>query len=320
MKEIGGYFGLELNSECNDFHSSGIFLNSGKNALEFVLSSIPLIKRLWVPYFTCEVVLEPIKKRGIPYSFYHINKNLELKDDIKLDCDEYLLITNYYGIKDAYVKLLATRYKSQLIVDNAQALYAKPIEGIKTIYSPRKYIGIPDGGIVYIDKPLEINSLERECSYQYCSHLLKRLDIDANFGYKDFHENGLALSNHPVKQISKLSLSIFNSIDFVNIKNIRRKNFILLHNILGKNNKFSIPDTDSFECPLVYPYLTSDKSLKRKLIENKVFVATYWPNVFKWCKENSLEYQLADRLIAIPIDQRYGEKEMKYIIKILNYE
>ena len=71
---------------------------------------------------------------------------------------------------------------------------------------------------------------------------------------------------------------------------------------------------ESFACPLVYPYFAEEETLKNKLIEKKIFVATYWPNVLEWCKEDTLEYQLANRIIAIPIDQRYGEKEMNYII------
>ena len=44
--EIGGYFGLELRK--NDFflHSDGILLNSGKNALRYIVESINiLVKR-----------------------------------------------------------------------------------------------------------------------------------------------------------------------------------------------------------------------------------------------------------------------------------
>ena len=38
--EIGGYFSLELNQrEKNSFHSGGIYLNSGRNALEYILRS-----------------------------------------------------------------------------------------------------------------------------------------------------------------------------------------------------------------------------------------------------------------------------------------
>ena len=37
----------------------------------------------------------------------------------------------------------------------------------------------------------------------------------------------------------------------------------------------------------------------------------------EWCKPADIEYQLANQIIAIPIDQRYGIEEMDYIIKMI---
>jgi hypothetical protein len=91
-----------------------------------------------------------------------------------------------------------------------------------------------------------------------------------------------------------------------------------LHKGLGENNLFSIPSVDTFACPMVYPYLTDDNSLKQKLIDSKVFVATYWPNVFGKCKPKDWEYVFAERLAFIPIDQRYGVEDMYLIVNIIN--
>ena len=38
MNAIGGYFGLELDKE-NEYHSEAIRLNTGRNALEYILIS-----------------------------------------------------------------------------------------------------------------------------------------------------------------------------------------------------------------------------------------------------------------------------------------
>ena len=67
----------------------------------------------------------------------------------------------------------------------------------------------------------------------------------------------------------------------------------------------------------MYPYYTDDCTLKKRLIENKVFIATYWPNVFEWCSSASLEYNLASRVIAIPVDQRYVLNDMKTVLSII---
>lgn len=318
MKAIGGYFSLELPVVKRGYiHKDGIHLNSGRNALEYILRSISDIKSLWIPYYTCDVVLEPLRKLNISYSFYSINGFFELADDIKLGANEYILVTNYFGIKDAYIRDLSTKYSNRLIIDNAQAFYSMPLDGVKTIYSPRKFVGIPDGGIAYIDNGLDITDFEQDISYNRCSHLLKRMDIGAEAGYAEFRENSQLLKNQPVKRISNLTLIMLSRIDFDSIKIQRKENFKRLHEKLSGINQLHIPDMDTFACPMVYPFYSSDLSLKKRLIEKKIFVATYWPNVMEWCKPADIEYQLANQIIAIPIDQRYGIEEMEYIIKII---
>ncbi|EEF88220.1 hypothetical protein BACCELL_04168 [Bacteroides cellulosilyticus DSM 14838] len=317
-QEIGGYFSFELNQrEKTSFHSNGIYLNSGRNALEYILLSLPRISKLWIPYFTCDVILEPLLKLGILYNFYHINERLEICEDIQLESDEYLLVTNYYGIKDKYIQELSSQYSSKLIVDNAQALFAEPIKWVKSIYSPRKYIGIPDGGIAYIKDGIDVHQFDIDVSYDRCSHLLKRIDLGAGEGYMDFKENSYKLQGQPIKRMSRLTQNLFQAVNFDQIRNIRRDNFRLLHGSLSQTNKLPIPDLDSFSCPMVYPYYTDDCTLKKRLIENKVFIATYWPNVFEWCSSASLEYNLADGIIAIPVDQRYTSSDMSEISSLI---
>ena len=317
-KAIGGYFSLELPPlQENYIHEKGIHLNSGRNALEYLLKSITNIQCIWIPYFTCEVVLEPLKKLDIPYCFYSINEDFELTDEIDLGENEYLLITNYFGIKDAYIKELASRFGEHLIVDNAQAFFAEPIEGIKMIYSPRKFVGIPDGGIAYIENGFDVSGLEQDVSYDRCSHLLKRLDLGAEAGYADFRENSHQLMNQPIKRMSNLSWNLLHGIDFDSVKKQRMKNFKQLHETLSSINQLHIPDMDTFACPMVYPFYTLDDTLKKRLIENKVFVATYWPNVLDWCKDGMLEYKLASKVISIPLDQRYDKEEMNKIMQII---
>lgn len=317
MKEIGGYFELELNSVNNFPHYDGVLLNSARNAFEYILRNLMDAKKLYIPYYTCEVVLEPLNKVGIEYEFYGVNADLELADNINLTDGEYILYTNYFGIKDSYIKKLAEVYEGRLIVDNAQALYAEHLSGVNTFYSPRKFVGIPDGGVAYIDSIKDTIGLPIDESYDRFSHLLKRIDKGASFAYTDFRENSHKLVGEPIKQMSNLTSKLIEGIDFNSVKNRRIENFKYLHNILHISNKLTIPSLESFACPMVYPYMTDDDSLRVRLIENKVFVATYWPNVFQWVKETDVEYYLTKNIIPIPVDQRYGKEDMERIIKII---
>ena len=69
---------------------------------------------------------------------------------------------------------------------------------------------------------------------------------------------------------------------------------------------------------MVYPYLSQSEGLRDKLIENKVFVARYWPNVLEWAERNDLEYRLTLQTQYLPVDQRYGMRDMERIIRCIN--
>lgn len=314
---IGGYFELELPDNGGFPHDDGVLLNSGRNALEYVFRVLGDVKQVLIPYYTCDVVLEPIQKLNISYTFYRINRDLELEWLPSLQDCEYLLYTNYFGIKDEYVRKLAEHYSSRLIVDNAQAWFAEPIEGISTIYSPRKFVGLPDGGVAYCSRHMDEDSFEQDISFARCSHLLKRIDLGPSDGYVDFRENSKQLVGQPIKQMSELTKRLLCSIDFKEARYKRKENFRFLHKNLQTSNLFNIPAMDSFACPMIYPYLTNDIFLRQKLIENKIFIATYWPNVQEWATKDLLERNFMDKLLPIPCDQRYGTDEMKTIITII---
>lgn len=315
MKSIGGYFNLELGCRGNMPHVDGVLLNTGRNSLEYILHSLGNVQKVYLPYFTCDVILEPLLKLQVEYEFYSINEKFELIGDFILAPDEYLIYTNYFGIKDCYVCELATIYGKQLIVDNAQAFYAERIPDINTIYSPRKFVGLPDGGIAYTSLCYEVE--EHDISYDRCSHLLKRYDLGATGGYNDFHTNSAKLKGLPIRKMSHLTEAFMHSIDYEYVRKKRRHNFNILHQMLKDINLLNIPLENQFACPMVYPFYSLNTALRKKLIDNKVFVATYWPNIFEWCRPEAIEYKMAKNMLPIPIDQRYDFKDMEYIASII---
>lgn len=319
MKPIGGYFEWEFPpARKQELHKNAVYLNSGRHALEYILKGLGNIHCLWIPYFICDAVMLPIQRLGVSWKFYHIDEKLEIVGNLELGEGEFILYTNYYGIKDVYSKQLAKRYGEKLILDNAQALYCKSVSGSHQFYSPRKFMGMPDGGLAVTTVPDTSSELSVDKSFDRCKHLLKRIEFSPSEGYSDFKDVSKAIAETPLCQMSNLSKSIFSSVDLGEIKFKRRKNFEYIHKALKANNRLQIPSMDSFECPLVYPYwIDNGDALKKKLIEQQVFVATYWPNVFEWAQQKDLEYELANHVVCIPIDQRYSEQNMERILKTI---
>lgn len=298
-----------------EYHKDAIRLNTGRNCLEYILKARGY-KKVYLPYYTCEVVLEPFEKLGVPYEFYHIDINFEIRDRFTLKANEALLYVNYYGLKQRYVEQLAEKTGDRLIVDNTQAFYAKPIAGVDTFYTCRKFFGVPDGAYLYTDKKLD-EDLELDLSFERMASLTKRIDLGAEAGYADFRETSQNLVGQPIKYMSKLTQRLMQGLDYTGIAKQRRDNYIQLYSALGTSNTLNLPLEDD-AVPMVYPYLAPVKGLREKLIENKVFVARYWPNVLEWSTKDDIEYLLAYQMQPLPIDQRYGEEDMNRIITLIN--
>lgn len=313
MEAIGGYFSLEL-PQREEYHKNAIRLNTGRNCLEYILR-VRGYKKVYVPYYTCEAVMEPINKLGIPYEYYHIDIHFEIRDRFTLKEGEALLYTNYFGLKQRYVEQLAEKIGSRLIVDNTQAFYAKPIPGIDTFYTCRKFFGVPDGAYLYCDKELE-EDIEQDYSYDRVAHLVKRLDLSAEDGFKDFRRVDDGLDNQPIRKMSNLTHRMMQGVDYEAATQRRRANFQILHTALGKENNLGFNLEDD-AVPMVYPFLVPAKGLREKLIDNKIFVARYWPNVLEWSTNDDIEYLLAYQMQPLPIDQRCGVDDMNRIIRIV---
>jgi len=313
MKPIGGYFELEL-PQRSEYHSTAIALNMGRNSLEYILR-VRGYRHVYLPYYSCEVLLEPFSKLGIDYTFYHIDEHLEIETPITLGNGEALLCINYYGLKHDYIKALVARYGKQLIVDNTQAFFAPPIDGIDTFYSCRKFFGVADGAYLYCVQPLDME-LEQDQSWERMGYLLKRTDISAEAAYADFRAQSTKLKDNPIRRMSHLTHRIMASINYKQVAMRRRENYRLLDEALKEKNHISLPLTDE-TVPMVYPFLSDDDGLRQRLIENKIFVAQYWPNVLDWCNKGCTDYQFTKKLLPLPIDQRYGTEEMKRIIKLI---
>ena len=314
MKEIGGYFGLEL-SKNKPLHEHAIKLNTGRNALEYIIRAKSYAK-IYLPYYTCDVLLQPLQKLKVDFEFYTIDINFEPEFDFqRVKTNEAFLYTNYFGLKDTYISRLPGT-TTNVIIDNAQAFYAPPPDRMDTFYSARKFFGVADGAYLYTDQLLT-DTLELDVSHARFEHLLRRADIDAQDGYASFVQNEHDLDNAPLRQMSPLTSSILQSVDYAAVAAQRRKNFDYLQQNLEDKNLIPV-DLEEQNVPMVYPFLTRDPNLRQKLIDHKIYIPTYWPNVLSWTSSNSIAYQYAAGILPLPIDQRYEPEDLRRIIEVIS--
>ena len=59
-----------------------------------------------------------------------------------------------------------------------KAFYQYPVNGVDTLYTCRKYFGVPDGGYLYTDTKLN-DDLEIDISYERMEYILGRYEVSA---------------------------------------------------------------------------------------------------------------------------------------------
>lgn len=306
MNEIGGYFGLEQFRGL-EYHSGLIGVNNGRSALRYILKARN-IRKLHIPYFLCDSVSNMCRRNGYDIAFYHINAGFMPIFDKYLTGSEYLYVVNYYGqFSNDQILKLKDRH-GNIIIDNVQAFFQQPVSGIDTVYSCRKFFGVPDGGYVSTEAVLK-EEFEQDVSKDRMVHILGRFEGTASEYYSTFRENDHSFAEAPLRRMSKLTRNLLQGIDYEHVRRIRNDNYAMLDSVLGARNKLHLTASDG---PYCYPfYCENGMEIKKRLASDKIYVPTLWPNVLDM--NGTLEKDYAENILPLPCDQRYGSQDMLWV-------
>lgn len=316
IKPLGGYFELELPMDVHRLYPDALRVQSARAAFRALLNA-GRPNRVWLPKYICDAMLSPLIAAGIEVVFYDLDRQFGVAKSVTLDPQDWLLYVNYFGVcAEQEEKLLKRFNPTQVVLDHSQAFFAPPKACLATIYSPRKFFGVPDGGLlttsINVTEPegIDGNSIAR------CTHLLKRIDSSLEAGYSDFKAAEESLWDTTPRKMSNLSKRLLAGIDHKTVRQRRNTNFQFLHQRLKHLNGLDI-DLSHVDAPLCYPLLIDGQTLRERLFSERVFIATYWPEVRTRVATDSLEYRLVAECLPIPCDQRYSESDMKRIIDLI---
>lgn len=312
LKEIGGYFGLDEFLD-NEYYKNLISLNSGRNALIYLMKS-KSIEKLYIPTYLCDSISHILLQHNYKFESYKIGEDLLPIIKRRFDKNEYIYIVNYFGqISNKKIISLKKEY-GNIVIDNTHAFFQEPIKHIDTIYSCRKFFGVPDGSYLYTDARLG-EELGYDFSKQRMKHILGRYEINANSFYEDFKDSDHSLKFEELKYMSRLTKNILKAIDYDKVKKTRDENFSFLKENLDKiNNLVVYQSNGAFSYPL---FISNGDRIRKLLAEKEIYIPTLWPNVLESMPPGSLEYQYALNILPIPCDQRYNVDDMRRIVNEL---
>lgn len=309
LREIGGYFEMEENLG-KEYHEEALALNSGRNAIAYLVEAAGY-KKVYVPDFACDSISVGVSKGGAMVESYKITEDLRPDFTGRIVKDEAILIINYYGQID---NLELEKYKEKwgnVIVDNTQAFFQKPVNNIDTVYSCRKFFGVTDGAYLYTNKRI-VRELETDISAKRMLFVLGRYDEHASKYYELSAKNNECFDDEPVKFMSRVTRNILKGIDYDKRGTKRYKNASYLHENLGKFNAFEVNiPYGAFMYPLYLPEIDTDR-LRKYMHKRLIYVPCLWPDVIRR-EKGGMGMWLSSKILPLPCDQRYDLEEMKYI-------
>ena len=118
--------------------------------------------------------------------------------------------------------------------------------------------------------------------------------------------------------MSKLTQNILCGIDYDAVGKKREANFKFLQDAFRDVNKLKL--TVPYGA-FMYPLLIADgMKVRKQLQQMKIYIPILWPNVLEECETGTLEYKFAADILPIPVDQRYGIEDMKYLVDKIKME
>lgn len=312
MQEIGGYIEYEIFNRPM-LHENALKLNLARCCLGYLLEARQ-IHKIALPLFLCDSVKAECLKHNVQVREYRIMPSL-LPMDLVLEEGEWIYIVNYYGlVTNECLSELKAKY-NRIIVDNVQAYYQLPLENTDTIYTCRKYFGVPDGAILYTDSYLN-KELQIDYSFERVRHIIGRFERNASEFYNEYTEEEKKLSEQPILKMSAFTENLLRGIDYENIRNQRSDNYRALHYMLGERNGLNLVVEP--EVPFMYPlFIKNGDYIRKSLIQQKIYIPILWPDVLEKCLPDDLEYELASNIVPLPVDQRYTIAQMEYIAELI---
>lgn len=331
--EIGSFFQLSLNLNirrliCNytKFSKNNFFI-SGRTGIKYIINNLRKknICKYLLPNYLCVSIIQNFDINS--YNFYDINNNFlidieNLENSIIKFKPQAMFIINYFGITDKNLNKileLCKKYNILIIEDNTHNIYDKCTYGDIVISSFRKILPTPFGCIIH-DKNNLLEKQSNKISYKIIflnlikilGMVLKRIGFFKNMWY-----NLLLYSESKINTVYEYDFDYVNFLFYIiyydeNNKNIRNDNFNILKNSIYK----PIVNNTYFTYPIIFNSFNDREIIKNKLIKNKIYPIIHWPLDFD--NDKKCNHHISNRILSIPIDERYNEDNMKFILKILN--
>ena len=331
---IGGVFALELPLKGKRLpllaNDHVIFLNA-RSAMAAVISFLRP-STVWLPSYLCTSVLDALTISKTPFRFFPINDHLNVADAgwmSEVRPGDLVVIIDYFGFCGSqWVYGAIKDYGAWVLEDASQALLSSRTGQCSdfVVYSPRKFVGVPDGGILVSKDGFPSTSKKMALplnwwlkSFGAC--LLRRdFDNKQTDGEREWFqlfqevESAMPVGNY---YASELSISLLKrGIDWDFVSRERRENYIVLLESLRDCALYkALPDD---VVPLGFPITVRNRDELQSLLSGEnIYPPVHW-RLSNTVPEQFVEsHELSKHILTLICDQRYSREDMERIIEVI---
>jgi len=316
---------LKVTGSSPPFLGTGdlLFVN-GQSGLSFLIGSLSP-RSVWLPSYLCvDALYEPVRRSRSEARFYEVSyeltvPSLEWLDDVQPG--DLVVVIDYFGFPcDPACVDLAKARGAWVIEDACQALLSRRTEPRAhfSLFSPRKYVGVPDGGVLRVECEKDLSGLTlasppAEWWLKSLAAYVLRSEFDRHGGESPWFslfqetEAEAPMGAYAMSELTRELLA--RCFDYEDIATRRRTNFEALLETLGHLAIFR--DLPSAVVPLGFPIRVAGRDrLLETLFRHRVYPPVHWPLRDAVPAQFSASHRLAGDIMMLPCDQRYEVADM----------
>lgn len=322
-------------------------LSTGRGAISLILEQEKnrfKNNKVLLPAYICDSVIQPFTDKGFECFFYNVDPQLRPC----LDSFEWMarkkpsviLHLGYFGFNTSknLTPFLQESSKNGVFIIEDQthtmlSSYQKFDSNSRTFGSIRKWLGVPCGAFVNPCKK-DINIRSERDSRNYVNLRQQAMKMKAEYLTKPnenlkkeylriFAQSQKILNQDTLPyEIDLLSKNIVLASDYDVMVTQRRQNYMVLLEELQNVGEIQhpFPTLPDDVTPLFFPIIVKKNrdKLRSHLIQNWIYCPIHWPkpNLVK-NTEGGVSDIIYNRILSIPIDQRYQKHHMMFIAKLI---
>lgn len=328
MRKIGGFFALEM-PQAEAAHSvlalwqghypAAAFLGNSRSAFHWLILQV-CPKTIWLPAYCCTALAQAVPK-NVKLAFFPITPQLSPETDYlkkHVRPNDLVLAIDYFGKNPEpdFLSLKESLPGVTWVEDRAQAMHpSEQSWGDFILYSPRKLLGVPDGGLLISTKtPLPPRKQEWKNSIDASVPALMRYeDKEERYNEKWYaasrdYENQMGVS---ANKMYRLTYDILRATPVAPLMHARKANYAVLHELLDDIALFNY--NNSF-VPFGFPIKIPNRAALAKTLHGLgIFAAHHWPELPSSVSEFPEAHALCHHMLTLPVDHRYGIEDMQKI-------